>query len=272
MVLSDPNLIPFVMVPERNRPSLHPEMLPAHFSDLQIINPQELENAEFVSLVQNLDDISFGPMGLHMPGWVFYDCGIMPGMVFGLARPAQSVKPWVRRVMGVADDYEGLVPLTLFIAIAMLPENAWLVYTLTGINEVAPGSTSGRMVRDTLAGGVSLLNAKTLYATMQWRSRSLPHYTALSPLELLTAWTPAHDIPSTLTFRITVGESSAPTLLRSSDEISPTAPVPNRVINVDEPEVLQELQSVIESGAKVSVIAPPQSLGRYNLGLLRVEH
>jgi hypothetical protein len=250
---------------------MHPNLLPQHFSNLKFINPQLLENAEFVDLVQNLDNISFGPMGLHMPGWVFYDCGVMPGMVFGLARPAQSVKPWVRRVMGVADDYDGLVPLTMFIAIALLPENSWLVYTLTGINEVAPGSTSGCMVRDTLAGGVALLDVKTLYATMQWRSRSFPHYTALGPLRLLTAWTPAHDIPSTLTFRIEVGEGASSVLLRSTDEIAPNTPVPNRVIDVDDPDVLQELQAVIESGAHVQVIAPPQSLGRYNLGLLRVD-
>ena len=271
MALRDPNLIPFLIVPERNRSVVFPDQMPSGLSALEVVDPQALENAEFVQLVQRLDDLSFGPRGMQMPGWVFYDCGVMPGMVFGFgARPAE-LRPWIRQVLEVPDDYEGIVPLTLFIAIAMLPENSWLIYTLTGLNEVAPGATSQRLVRSTLATGLSLLNVENLYATVQWRSRVFRHYTALGPLNVLTAWTPAHDIPSTLTFRVDVTKERVRSLFHGSEELSPLAPAPNHVIDVDEPDALRSLQEVVQSGATVQVIAPPQNLGRYTLGLLNVQ-
>lgn len=271
MALRNPNLIPFLIVPDRNRAMVFPDNMPPGLSALEMVNPQELKNAEFVQMVQRLDDLSFGPRGMRMPGWVFYDCGVMPGMVFGFGARPSEVRPWIRQVLEVPDDYEGLVPLTLFIAIAMLPDDAWLVNTLTGLNEVAPGATSQRLVRNTLATGLSLLKVETLYATVQWRSRVFRHYTALGPLNVLTAWTPAHDIPSTLTFRVNIDNQCVQSLFHGSEELSPLAPPPNHVIDVDEADALRSLQKKVESGAQVQVIAPPQNLGRYTLGLMNVK-
>ena len=260
--------VPFLVVPKRNRPAVFPERLPEQLAPLEIYDPQRLQNADFVTLIQRLDDLSFGPRGLHMPGWVFYDCGVMPGIVFGFGRPRDQMRPWILRVLGVPDDYDGLVPLTLFIAIAMLPPRSWLVYTLTSLNEVAPGATSERLIRDTLASGLGLLNVETLYGTIQWRSRSLPHYTAIGPLDVISAWTPAHDIPSTLTFQVKIPPTGTSRLLHSSHVITSDAPAPNALVNVDDPTDLQNLQRSVEQGQRIQVVAPPQTVGRYTLGMV----
>ena len=270
MALQGRDLVPFLIVTDRNRAVLDTSSLPQKHAPLFVVNPQRVEHAEFVSLVQKLDDLSFSPMGLEMPGWVFYDCGVMPGIVFGYGAKAEKIRPWIRRVLGVSPDYKGLVPLTLFIAISMLPRGAWLVNTLTGLDDVAPGATVEGIVKRTLAGGLFLLPVDDLYGTVQWRSRSLPRYTALGALDVLTAWTPAHDILSTLTFKVRLGPNAAAMLWHGTEGVNPEAPAPNRVVDVDSRDDLQEVQGWVEEGASVQLVAPPNVMGRYTLGLLRM--
>ena len=271
MALKGQDLVPFLIVTDRNRAVVDTSRLPETGEPLYVVNPQCVENAEFVALVQKLDDLSFSPMGLEMPGWVFYDCGVMPGIVFGYGVRAEKIRPWIRRSLGVSQDYDGLVPLTLFIAIAMLPSRSWLVNTLTGLDDVAPGATVEGIVTRTLAGGLFLLPIDDLYGTVQWRSRSLPRYTALGPLDVLTAWTPAHDILSTLTFKVKVGPNAAAMLWHGGEGVNPQTPAPNRVVDVDSMDDLQRVQSWVEEGASVQLVAPPDVVGRYTLGLLRVQ-
>ncbi len=269
MAFRDSPLVPFVVVTRRNRACVALDKLPPGLPEPHIADPQRVEHADFVRLIQRMDDLTFGPIGLEMPGWVFYDCGAMPGIIFGLGMPAPQVRPWLKRVLRVPEDYEGLVPLTLFIAIATVRPEAWLVYSLTGMNLVAPGATREGAIRETFGAGLALLPAKTLYATLQWRSRVFADFTALGPLEVLTAWTPAHDILATLTCRVDVPEDASSILLGSVAEIHPAAPAPNRAIDVDRPEDLQELQSFVESGQRAWVVAPPTMVGRYTVGLIR---
>lgn len=271
MQTRDPKLVPFVLATPANRAHLRLDRLPPGLAPAVVVDPQAVAHGELVRLAQHLDDLTFGPLGLHMPGWVFYDCAVMPGAIFGFGASADQLKPWVRRVMGVADDYDGLVPLSLFIAIAMLPNGAWLVYSLTTLNLVAPGSTYEGLLRETLAAGLALLPIGQLYATVQWRSPTLPHYTALGPLEVLTAWTPAHDIPSTLTFRVPITDAAVAGLLAGDGTVHPDTSAPNRLVEVDRTEDLKELQALVERGVPAAVVAPPARVGRYTMGLLRVD-
>ena len=166
-----------------------------------LFDPQHTEGRDFVSLVKKLDALTFGPMGLTMPDWVFYDCAVMPGAVFGFAQPVEEIDPWVRRVLDVPEDHQGLVPVSIFIAIPMAHREATLVYTLCSINQASPGSAPEGMWRLTLAAGTAALGRDEIVGTVQWRSPRLGLFSGLGPLELLSAWTPAHDNPTTCTFR-----------------------------------------------------------------------
>ena len=271
MAFRDPSLVPFLVTPRRNRPAVDPTELPAGLPPLLQVDPQRLEHADFCGILQRLDQLAFGPMGLEMPGWVFYDCSAMPGVVFGLGAPVDQVRGWMKRVLGVPEGYTGIVPLTLFIAIAMLPRRSWLVHTVMGMNDVAPGATHEGAVRETLAAGLALLSIDTLYGTLQWRSPTLRHCTSLGPLEVLTAWTPAHDVKSTLTFRLQVPEDAPDLLLGGAGHVHSSAPPPNEVIDVDRSTHLRRLQARVESGDRVWVVAPPAEVGRYSIGLLHAE-
>lgn len=223
-----------------------------------LFDPQHTEGRDFVSLVKKLDALTFGPMGLTMPDWVFYDCAVMPGAVFGFAQPVEEIDPWVRRVLNVPEDHQGLVPVSIFIAIPMAHREATLVYTLCSINQASPGSAPEGMWRLTLAAGTAALGRDEIVGTVQWRSPRLGLFSGLGPLELLSAWTPAHDNPTTCTFRCVADEAARRRLLRA--DIRDVSDV-QRYLDADDQGAMRELQAEIESGLYVAVAGPAEVRG-----------
>jgi len=223
-----------------------------------LFDPQHTAGRAFVNMVKRLDALTFGPMGLDMPDWVFYDCAVMPGALFGFARPARTVDPWIRRVLHVPEDYEGLVPLSIFIAIPMAHREATLVYTLCSANQAAPGAAPEGLWRLTLAAGAAALGRGEIVATCQWRSPRLGLFSGLGPLELLTAWTPAHDNPTTCTFRCAVDTAAIERLLRA--DIKDVRDV-QRYLDADDQSAMQALQREIEEGLYVAVAGPAEVRG-----------
>jgi len=229
-----------------------------------VLNPQHRRHAEFLRMLQLVDRLTFGPFGMEMPSWVFYDCAVMPGAVFGLAMPASSLEPWARDAMQIPADYAGLVPVSQFIAIPMLQGFAgnravpgtWLVYTLESLNQVSPGIGPAGLLELTLFLGLQVFPIEELWGTTQWRSPKLMTYADLGPLDLVTAYTPAHSLPRTLSFRLSVAELHLTTLL-VSPRMHPHAPPPNVLLDVDDPDALIALQLALEAGERVRVVGHP---------------
>ena len=236
--------------------------------DEAVFDPQRVSASVFVNLVKRLDEMAYGPVGLSMPDWVFYDCGVMPGAVFGFARPATELPLWARRVLQVPDGYAGLCPVSLFICIPMVGRESTLVYTLCSVNQVAPGAAHQGLWRTTLAAGSKAFKLRTLVHAIQWRSPQLALFAGLGPLELMTAWTPAHDNPATCTFRVRTDDAARERLLRG-DLVG--AEGIHRYLDADDPQAMQELQAEIEDGLRVAVVGPEEIRGaetRVPLGLL----
>jgi hypothetical protein len=181
--------------------------------------------------------------------------------VFGLAIRAHKLEDWAREAMNVPEGYDGLVPVSLFIAIPMLAgfgdgrqvPNTWLLYTLESLNQVSPGIAPAGILKVTLAMGLKVFPIETLYGTTQWRSPKLKVYADLGPLELVTAYTPAHSLPRTLSFRLTLKDLQLNTLL-ASPRVHPGAPPPNTLLDVDDVDALKALQADIERGERVQVV------------------
>ena len=226
--------------------------------DTNIFDPQRVAGGRFIQLVKHLDELAYGPVGFSMPDWVFYDCAVMPGAVFGFARRAADVPLWVRRVLGVPADHDGLVPMSMFTAIPMVGREAALVYTLCSINQVAAGAAPEGLWRLTLAFGTRSLGFSRMVATTQWRSSQLGLYSGLGPLELITAWTPAHDNPATVTFSVTTDAYARERLLRG-DIIGPEGV--HRYIDADDYEAMKALQAELEAGARIAVAGPAEIRG-----------
>ncbi|MFO0747978.1 MAG: hypothetical protein U1F43_20305 [Myxococcota bacterium] len=226
--------------------------------EANLIDPQRVAHGRFLHLVQVLDEMTYGPVGLKMPSWVFYDCAVVPGALFGFARRAAELEPWVRQSLRVPADYDGLVPVSIVAAIPMAHRKAELVYTLCSVNQVAPGAAPEGLWRLTLAAGAAALGIDSMVATAQWRSAQLGLYAGFGPLALQTAWTPAHDIPETATFTVASDAAARQRLLRGE------LPLPERAtrwLDADDRDAMRALQSEIEGGTPVWVVGPPEIRG-----------
>ncbi len=255
---------PYLVATSRILPSLDRTRLPVPARSWRVFDPQRRADAEFVALVHRLDALTFGPVGLRMPGWVFYDCAVMPGAVMGLCRPAGEVPPWVRDALGVPPGYDGPVPLSTLIAIPTAEPDAWLLYTLCHIDAIAPGASPGGLEALTLVFGLRVFGISLLYGTVQWRSPRLPTFARLGPLEIITAWTPAHDNPRTLTFRAHLSERALDLVLAGAPT-HPDSPPPTHMLDVDDDAELQRVQADVERGVPWAVVGPPHVSGSYTL-------
>lgn len=223
-----------------------------------IIDPQRLGHETFLGLLQHVNELTYAPIGLPMPDWVFYDCAVMPGAVFGFARRAERVEPWFRRALKVPAGYTGLVPVSIFICIPTVKRDAALVYTLCSVNQVAVGAAPEGLWRLTLALGIRAFHLHHMMAVSQWRSPQLGLYAGLGPLELVTAWTPAHDNPATCTFRVATPDVAIERLLRG-DVTGPEGI--DDYVDADDFDALKRLQAAIESDRRVAIAGPAEIRG-----------
>lgn len=235
-----------------------------------VFHPQHRKNGDFLRMLALVDRLTFGPFGMDMPSWVFYDCAVMPGAVFGLGTRPDKLEPWAREAMGVPEGYDGLVPVSQFIAIPILsgfvPGRAvpqtWLLYTLESMNQISPGIAPYGTLHLTLYLGLQVFPIEELWGTTQWRSPKLETYTDLGPLELVTAYTPAHSMPRTLSFRLHPNQTHLQAVL-ASPRAHPGAPPPNALLDVDDVAALQELQREIEAGHRVLVVGHALTHGTF---------
>ena len=258
---------PFVISRAAVLPSLDIKPFQLPIPESHRFDPTRTESGAFIQLVKRLDDITYGPLGLSMPSWVFYDCAAVPGVIFGFARPAQSMEPWVLRALGVSADYQGPVPVSLLIAIPRVNREEMLVYTLCSINQVAAGAAPEGIWRLTLAFGTRVLGCTQLLGTCQWRAPQLGLFAGLGPLDLVTAWTPAHDNPTTVTFRVSTNADARQRLLRG-DSTGPEGI--DRYLDADNFEQMKALQAEIEGGLRVAVVGPAEIRGAETRVPLRI--
>jgi hypothetical protein len=224
-------------------------------------DPMKLRSGPFLNILQRLDELTFGAVGMTMPRWVFYDCAEVPGGIFGFARPAADIAEWVRRALQVPADYTGMVPLSMYVAIPMLEPGAWHTYTLCSLNEVAPGSAPGGLRLLTEATGLQLFDIRTAWGATQWRSPKLAVHARFGPLDLVTAWTPAHSDPWTLTFHFPASRDRIDRALAPGEPDARGADV--RWVDCDEAGELQGLQRQLESGRRFQVVGAPVIDGSY---------
>jgi len=222
-----------------------------------VFDPQKVSSGAFLNVAKTLNAMTYGPLGLRMPDWVFYDCAVVPGAIFGFARPARDLEPWLREGLELSDDYDGLVPVSLFIAIPTPNRKQWIGYTLCSINEIAAGGAPEGLWRLTLAMGTAALRIDSMRSTTRWRTPGLGVYASMGPLELVTAWTPAHDVPETVTFDICTDDESRARLLSSAH--APTQA--HRYLNADDADGLIALQREIEAGHRWAIVGPARIRG-----------
>lgn len=164
------------------------------------------KNATFYDLLQRLDQISFGPVGMPMDKWVFYDCGEMPGGVFGFGIAADKLPPEGRQAFLLDTrfaGYRGLVPIVMYITIPFPKKGLWFGHNLSSAGKQLGAMAFPGLGLFAKAMAIEVFKIKEMIGATQWDSPSLNIHLQLSDMDILSAYTPAHTFPRTLTYRST---------------------------------------------------------------------
>ena len=256
-------LVPYVVAAPFNLPRL--ELRPFGAQSASVIDPTRLASRGFLDLLHRLDGLTFGPEGMPMPKWVFYDCAEMPGAIYGLACPAEKLWPVARSLFQVPTGYTGLVPLSMYIAIPMQTRGVWFGHNLASAGPAL--RTAGLQEVDlrglgALTKGLALrcFGTETFWGATQWLSKALFIHVKFGPLRLATAWTPAHSENETLTYGFDVTNEK----LRASmgdPTITLPSPPPDFWVDGYDTAAMQALQDRIEAGERFVIPARPRHEG-----------
>jgi hypothetical protein len=168
-------------------------------------NPLEMDQVKFADQILGLESKAFGPSGMAMPRWVFYDCALVPGFVAGFAHRTSSLPESVKVALTV-DESEEWTPLSLFIIIPTMSETGeWVAHNLCSVNSLLSKQDQyygiGFLSK---AFGLWYANVRTCVGMTQWTSPSVRLHSHYGDFEVLTAFTPVHSYSRTLTYRVNV--------------------------------------------------------------------
>lgn len=225
----DFELTPFAALTRHGPPLLAPPAL--------CLDPQRVADAPFLKRLRALDEAFFGPRAQAMPSWVLYDCALAPGVVAGLAAPAHAL-PEAWRAEASGDE---LVPVAMVSLLPLPRTSRHLIHTLAWRGDGALGRQAFELA-------VAATGLDSFRVVAGWSSPELMLFAERGPLRLITAWTPAHDVLTTVTADLDLG--SAPPLELSSVPTGTTG--------------LQALQAAIEAGLPHYLVA---SGGELHLGV-----
>lgn len=227
-----------------------------------------LRSREVVDGLHHLDAVTFGDQEMLMPRWVLFDCGEFPGIVYGFGRRAGDLPDKVRAHYRVLDRDDVFVPLSMWVAIRCAEEGAWFGHNLSSANLLLEGADRlPGLGTVTKAFGIALARAKKQYGATQWDSDSLNIHLRLGEMNLLSAFTPAHTHPETLSYRIDVDPARIRGCLESGWR-RPEIAV-DRVMSAGDSAAIQALHAEIEAGARWALVGATRDAEGQKLHLAR---
>jgi hypothetical protein len=213
-------------------------------------------NSTFFDLLHRLDGLAFGPMGMPMEKWVFFDCGEMPGGIFGFAVRPDQLSAKAREAYKVPTGYDGLVPISMYIAIPMVKPGCWFGHNLSSLNWALGETLSGLGIL-TKAVGLMTMNIAKMYGATQWDSKALHIHLQLADMEIKSAYTPAHTFANSMTYLSNYDSNS---LLDSLSGTRREAKRWDFHFPPDDEKFSVDIQKRIEQGEQMLIAGRPQEL------------
>jgi len=247
---------PFIVSTRLNLPNA--DLAPLGVATRWVIDPLVSSNAEFFFQLQRLDRLTFGPEGMPMARWVFTNMAELPGFIYGFAIPVTELSTAERVVLEVPAGYRGPVSISMYIAVPTRAAGVWFGHNLASLNSLLPARDLKGLGTLTKVLGLAAFRAETAMGATQWKSKALHIHARLGPLRLLTAWTPAHSIPQSLTYSWPVSSET----LRALKVGSPSPhkrPASNRWLAEGDEASMRALQAELERGAEAWLVARPEA-------------
>ncbi len=207
--LSNDSFRPYVLMRKSNRPQK-----PWHFFKFEglsqktlFVDPLLIENVSFVNTILSMEASAFHLSVMTMPRWVFYDCGVMPGLSCGFVCHKDHLTENMKRVLKQnLNELKGdWIPISLFTTIPCAKEGEWVAHNLSSLNPTLPKEQRiyglGFLSK---AFGLAYANIEYCYGITQWDSPAVALHSYYGSFEIVTAYTPIHTYPNTLTYRLKV--------------------------------------------------------------------
>ncbi len=253
-------LRPFVVALEEHQPALDCAAFGWEIRDEDRLDPLCVVSAPVLEILRRLDAATFGPEGMPMPRWVFFDGAELPGAIVGFGADPDALSDRTRELLKVGSHHSGVVPLSMFIAIPTHEPGTWMAHNLASMAPQVPDEKLHGLGGLTKAYGLGVYRARRQIGATQWNSIALSIHARLGPLELLSAWTPAHSEPWTLTYGVDVTEVALLNLARDPAG-SVARPKPDFWVDSDDHPAMRALQSRIEAGERFHIVGRPERVG-----------
>lgn len=209
----------------------------------------------FFNLIAKMDELAFGDQGMGMDRWVLYDCSAMPGAIFGFGVEALELSKEMRIKMDIAVDYEGLVPISMFIAIPTIEPEHWFGHNLSSLNKQLDGHYPG-LGLITKAFGLLSMKITKQYGATQWNNTAIYIHSRLADLKLVTAYTPIHSRKMTLTYLAKYTEESIACAMSGSRESNLV--ISSKLNGSDQKQII-DIQGHIEEGENLYITGVEKS-------------
>jgi hypothetical protein len=223
------------------------------------LDPLKVASGPFIDRLKRLEAAIHAPWGQIAPAWVFYDCALAPGGVFGLALPASALPASARAALDPDAPDDALLPVAMLVAIptARHAPRVDLVHTIGFIERAPDGGPAawlaqaapdllGRLWRE----GAAALDFPLAIVTAPWRDPLVAQLAALGPLRVLHALNPAHDEPLTATLAL----PAAPEAMPADDDLR---------FELTTGEDFAALQADLDRGLPAFVVAHAEAPGPF---------
>lgn len=250
-------LVPFLVTAPWHRDRLDLRPFGLAIAADHVIDPTHTRSETFLRRLSVLDRLTFGPEGMPMPPWVFYHAAEIPGAIFGFAHRVETLPEPLARRLELTSGETGLMLVSMYIAIpTRARRRSWIGHNLASLNRVLPELKLRRLASISKAVALKVFRCERQVGAVQWDSPALFVHSRFGPLELLTAWTPAHAEPATLTYEWVVTDERLRSGMGDPGVTLPRPPAEFEVAGND-PAAMQALQTRIESGERFVMPGPP---------------
>ena len=251
-------LEPFLVATSYNRINFNLNPYGLNIKQEYLIDPTHSASERFCDLLLALDSTTFGPEGMPMDKWVFYDICYMPGAVFGFGIQAQQAPQELLDLFKVDAQENVLIPLSMYGAIPMTQRDAWMGHNLCSIGSRLKFRNFKGLGTLSKALGLKVVQAKEFYGATQWSSVALNVHIKFGPLKLYTSYTPAHSESHTLTYGFSCTDHALLAAMGHPD-YDFERPAPEQWITPNDQEAMITLQDQIEAGEHFCIPSAPQS-------------
>jgi hypothetical protein len=235
------------------------------FQEPLVIDPLKMSEVRFANQILNLEGQAFSHTALRMPRWVFYDCAVIPGVVCGFAKKTKSLTK--NEIKALKPDLKlEWTPISLFIIIPTVRQGEWIAHNLCSMNSLVKNEADELYALGflTKAFGLWYANVEILCGMFQWGSPAIKLHSHYGPFQILTAYTPVHTYPTTMTYRALIDTRYWLSFFTGGDGVDLSL-YKDTGLKVDPKKVtsLKALQTQIEAGRGPFYLRPDEVRTNY---------